>query len=164
MHSTLKWKRAAFSTTYKIFNREEQIGHLQDHAFKQTSDGMIRNQAYRFKTEGFFKQKTMITDLQSQEIIGSIEYNSWMNKAEFKLYDRSCHWKYDNGWQTKWSIADTAGKQIRFAGGMTKGIVEGKDPEYLLVLAGLFVTNYYRQVGIAVLLAVFIPIWVSVIN
>ena len=44
------------------------------------------------------------------------------------------------------------------------GSIEGNDPDDLHVLTGLFVTNYYTQVGIAVFVAVFIPIWVSVIN
>ena len=87
-----------------------------------------------------------------------------MNKAEIKIHERSYHWKYDNAWQTKWSISDEKGVLLNFAGGMTKGSIEGNEPVDLHVLTGVFVTNYYTQVGIAVLVAVFIPIWVSVIN
>jgi len=53
---------------------------------------------------------------------------------------------------------------LSFAGRMHKGSIDGDDPQDLHVLTGLFVTNYYTQVGIAVLVAVFIPMWVSVIN
>lgn len=164
MKTQLNWKKGAFSTTYNLFDRGRQIGYLHDFTFKQRSEGEIHGKKYLFKTRGFFKQHTEIIDLQTNVPVGSIHYNSWMNKAEIKLHNQSCHWKYDNGWQTRWSITDASGKQLRFAGGMTKGIVDGEDPEDLLVLTGLFVTNYYTQAGIAVLVAVFIPIWVSVIN
>lgn len=160
----MNWTKAAFSSTYKIFEHGRQIGHLHDRTFKQRSEGEIRGQKYLFKTQGVFKQQTQIIDLQTEQQIGSIQYNGWMNKAEIKLHERSCHWKYDNGWQTKWSISDDRGQSIRFAGGMTKGMVEGHKPEDLLVLTGLFVTNYYTQAGIAVFVAVFLPIWISVIN
>ncbi len=103
MLTRLIWKKGALSTTYKIFAGERQIGHLQDNAFKQRSDGEIHQKKYQFKTEGLFKQHTRIIELGTQKVIGSIEYNSWMNKAEIKLHDRSYHWKYDNSWQSKWS-------------------------------------------------------------
>jgi len=137
---------------------------LHNHAFKQKSDGEIHGKKYRFSTQGLFKQQTEIIDLQTGQQIGSIHYNSWMNKAEIKLHKRSWHWRYDNAWQTRWSITNSSGKQLNFAGGMNKGTMEGYDPEDLLVLCGLFVTNYYTQAGIAVFVAIFIPIWVSVIN
>jgi len=168
MHPALKtqlnWKRGAFSTTYQILSNGLSIGQLQDNAFKRYSDGEIRYKKYRFKTEGLFKQHTHIIDLESDRVIGSIQYNSWMTKADIKIHDRTYHWRYDNAWQTKWSISDENGILLSFAGGMTRGSIEGDDPEDLHVLTGLFVTNYYTQAGIAVLVAVFLPIWISVIN
>lgn len=164
MRENLHWKKGAFSTTYKLFAGEEQIGYLQDRTFKQTSHGEIRRKKYQFKTQGIFKQHTQIFDADKQEAIGSIRYNSWMNKAEIMIHNRRYRWKYDNGWQSKWSITDSSGKKLRFAGGMTGGSVEGRDPDDLLVLTGLFVTNYYTQAGVAVFVAIFVPIWVSVIN
>lgn len=164
MKTQLNWKRGAFSTTYQIFSKGQSIGQLQDNAFKRYSDGEIRKKKYRFHTEGLFKQHTKIIDQQSNKVIGSIQYNSWMSKAEIKIHNKSFHWKYDNAWQTKWSISDEKGVLLNFAGGMTKGSIEGNDPQDLHVLSGLFVTNYYTQVGIAVLVAVFIPIWAGVIN
>lgn len=160
----MNWTKGALSSTYKIFEHGRQVGHLHDKALKQRSEGEIRGRKFRFKTNGFFKQHTQIIDLQTDMQIGSIQYNSWMNKAEIELNNKKYHWKYDNGWQTKWSIADDSGQSLRFAGGMSKGSVEGNNPDDLLVLCGLFVTNYYTQAGIVVFVAVFIPIWVSVIN
>lgn len=160
----MKWTKGALSSTYKLFEQGRQVGYLHDKTFKQKSEGEIRGKKCLFRTQGLFKQQTQIIDLHTDQQIGSIQYNSWMNKAEIKLHNNSYHWKYDNGWQTRWSITDERGLSLRFAGGMTKGKLEGDIPDDLLVLSGLFVTNYYTQAGIAVLVAVFIPIWVSVIN
>lgn len=164
MKTQLNWKKGALSTTYHIFSKGQSIGQLQDNAFKRYSDGEIRNKKYRFLTEGLFKQHTSIIDRESNKAIGNIQYNSWMNKAEIKIHGRSLYWKYDNAWQTKWSISEDKGVLLNFSGGMTKGIIEGNDPDDLHALTGLFVTNYYTQVGIAVLVAVFLPIWASVGN
>jgi hypothetical protein len=164
MKTTLHWKKGAFSSTYKIYSDGHEAGWLKDQTFKQKSDGEIRHKKFRFKTEGLFKQQTHIIDLESNEVIGNIQYNSWMTRADIRIHDRFFRWKYDNGWQTKWSISDDHGVLLSFAGGMTKGSIERSDPEDLLVLTGLFVTNYYTQVGIAVFVAVFLPIWISVIN
>ncbi|MCK4879116.1 MAG: hypothetical protein KAS82_00605, partial [Bacteroidales bacterium] len=129
-----------------------------------TSDGTIRQKRYRFKTKGLFKQETRIIDKDTGLEIGTISYNSWMSKATIRLTDRTIYWKYNNTWQTRWSLFNDQGIHMKFAGGFSKGTIEYQDPDDLLVLTGLFVTNYYRQIGIAVLVAVFIPIWLTAIN
>lgn len=164
MKTILNWKKGPFSTTYQIFSGEEPFGQLKDHAFKQTAHGVIRNRQYRFKTTGLFKQETRIIDRDTGQEIGTISYNSMMSKATIRFTDRTIYWKYDNGWQTKWSLFDDNGIRIKFAGGFSKGTIEYQDPDDLLVLTGLFVTNYYRQIGIAVFVAIFIPVWITAIN
>ena len=164
MKTILNWKKGPFSTTYQIFSGKEPLGQLEDHTFRQTSDGMIHQKRYRFKTTGLFKQETRIIDANTDQIIGTISYNSWMSKATIRFTDRTIYWKYDNGWQTRWSLFDDQGIHMKFAGGFSKGTIEYQDPDDLLVLTGLFVTNYYRQIGIAVFVAVFIPIWITAIN
>ncbi len=39
-----------------------------------------------------------------------------------------------------------------------------KDDDELLILTGLFVSNYYWQTMVAVFVAVFIPIWLNMMN
>ncbi len=165
MTTRLHWKRGAFSSTYRILSGDQEIGSLRDQTFKQKSDGEIHGERYRFQTQGLFKQHTQIMDLEKQEVIGNIRYNSWMTKAEITIRDRPYHWKYENVWQTRWTLTDDQKKiLLSFSGGMTKGSIEGDDPGDLLVLIGLFVTNYYTQGGIAIFVAVFVPIWITMLN
>ncbi len=164
MKTTLSWKRGTFSSTCRISSGEEIIGELANYAFKQTAEGVIRDKRYLFRTKGLFKQETQIIDGESDQLIGNITYNSMMSKATLEFKDRIVSWKYDNAWQTKWSLYDKLGIYMKFTGGHNKGTIEYEEEDDLLVLSGLFVTNYYQQAMIAILVAVLIPIWVSVIN
>ena len=164
MKTNLSWKRAAFSTTYQIYSNERSIGQLQNRSFKQISEGRINKKKYSFRTKGVFKQETQIMDGDSKKVIGNIRYNSMMTKASIKLEDRTLSWKYDNGLQTRWSLFNDQGTLMKFAGRATKGTIECEEVDELLVLTGLFITNYYQQAMIAVFVAVFIPIWVTLFS
>lgn len=164
MKTVLHWKRGAFSSTCRILSGEEIVGELASYTFKQTAEGVIRNKRYLFRTKGLFKQETQIIDGVSNRVIGNITYNSMMSKATIEFKDRTVSWKYDNTWQTKWSLYDKLGIFMKFAGRQFKGTIEFEEEDDLLVLTGMFVTNYYQQAMIAIMVAVFIPIWVSVLN
>jgi len=164
MNTTLYWKRGTFSSTCRISSDEGIIGELASYTFKQTAEGVLRDKRYLFRTKGLFKQETQIIDGESEQLIGKITYSSMMSKATIELKDRTINWKYDNAWQTRWSLYDNLGIYMKFAGRHSSGTIEYEEADDLLVLTGLFVTNYYQQAMIAVIVAVFIPIWVSVIN
>lgn len=164
MKTLLHWKRGTFSSTYEIFEGENLIGKLKETAFSKSADGLIHDKGYRFTTKGLFKQETQIVEAETDQVLGTITYNSWKSKAYIQFDNQLIQWKYDNGWQTRWSLNNDDGIQMKFAGGMSKGTMECDHLDELLVLTGLFVTNYYRQIGIAVLVAILIPIWVATIN
>lgn len=164
MKTLLTWKKVTLSSTYEIFEGEDLIGKLKNSTFSQTAEGMIHQKGYQFKTKGFFKQETQIIDAEKNQVLGTITYNSWKSRATIQLRDQVIQWKYNNTWQTRWSLYNEDGVQVKFAGGMSKGIIECEIPDDLLILTGLYVTNYYRQIGITVMVAVFLPIWLSAIN
>jgi len=161
MKSLLHWKKRAFASTCRIFSGEKNLGELSNQTFKRTAHGRIRNNHYRFRTDGIFRQETRIIDGSNDLVIGTISYNSMMSKATIQFADRTIRWKYDNAWQTRWSLSDDQGILMKFTGGFSRGTVEYEMEEDLLVLTGIFVTNYYQQAMIAIFVAVFIPIWVT---
>lgn len=164
MKTKLNWKRGAFSTTYQILSDERSIGQLENHTFRQTSEGRINKSKYSFVTRGVFKQETRIMDGDSRKVIGTIRYNSMKSRASIELPGRTLSWKYDNAWQTRWRICDEKQTLMEFAGRSFKGSIEFEQDDDLLVLTGLYVTNYYQQAMIAVFVAVFIPIWVTLFS
>jgi hypothetical protein len=164
MKTVLNWKKGTFSTTSHIYYGEKKIGELRNYTFKQTSEGFIRNKKYRFQTKGLFKQETRILDGTGNQVLGTISYGSMMSRATIRFKYRTVSWKYNNGWQTRWSLFNDQGILMKFAGSFSKGSIECNEEDDLLVLTGMFVTNYFQQAMIAIMVAVFIPIWVSVIN
>lgn len=161
MQTKLSWKKNFFSNSYSIYSNGQQIGVLKDKTFSQTANGQLYDKEYTFKTKGFFKQQTEIIDSSVNKVVGKIQYNSWMTKATISVDNKTINWKYDNLWNTKWSICNSEGINIQYAGSSTSGQIDSNIDDALLLLSGLFVTNYYWQTTVAVLVAVFVPIWTA---
>ncbi|MFO7371110.1 MAG: hypothetical protein R6X09_12680 [Bacteroidales bacterium] len=164
MQLNLTWKKGFFSNTYTLFKNGEMNGYLREKTFSQTAVAELNGKSYLFRTKGFFKQRTEIIDFSTNQLIGEISYNNWKNKATISNMNKTVYWSYNNIWNTKWSLSDPDGTEIKFAGSSTKGYIESNTDDALLILSGLYVTNYYWQMSVAVMVAVFVPIWISVLN
>jgi len=157
MEQNYSWKKGIFSRSYIIFENERRVGNLSDRSFLQTACGELNEEKYTFKTNGFFYQRTRIVDNNANKIIGEITYNTWMSKATININGQKFGLKYDNVWNTKWSISGLNETQIRYNSSTTTGRIQSNTDNQLLILAGLFVANYYLQTTLVVLLIVFIP-------
>ena len=164
MKTNLRWEKEIFSSTYSIYSGNRLIGKLKDKTFSQSADGELNGKEYIFMTKGLFKQHTEILDKAENKVIGEITYNTWMTKASLSFNNKKADWKYDNLWSSKWSIFDSEGIEIKYSGLSRKGQIESNSNDPLLLLSGLFVTNYYRHMTVIVLVAVFVPIWATVLN
>jgi hypothetical protein len=164
MKTNLRWEQEIFSSTYSIYSNNQLIGKLKDRTFSQSADGELNGKAYIFRTKGLFKQHTEILDKSEDKVIGEITFNTWMTKASLSFNEKRANWKYDNPWSTKWRIFDSEGIEIKYSGRSGKGQIESNSDDPLLLLSGLFVTNYYWQLTVVVLVAVFVPIWVTVLS
>ncbi len=162
MKMTLHWKRKIFSTTSEIYSGESVIGRLKENSWTQSAKGDIHGRRYQYKTKGVFKPVTAILDSNSNAQVGRIEYNSWMTKAHIQISEHSYHWKYDNRWNTRWSLSDSEGVCMKCHGSSSKGTIEFDHDDDLLLLTGLFVTNYYSQMAIVIMVAILVPIFASV--
>ncbi len=161
MKTILHWKKGPFNSTCTIYSAEGAIGHLRENNWKQTAEGEINKRKYHFRTRGYFNQVCEIFAPDTNYNIGKIEYNTLKNRAEITYLGQSFHWKYDNFWQTRWSISDDRDLSIIFQGGTGKGTIEGADLTEFLALTGLFVRNYYVQSIIIIFVAIFVPIIAS---
>ena len=82
-----------------------------------------------------------------------------MTKATISIFDKTFIWKYENIWNTKWSVIDSEGNSINYTGDSTSGKIESTLEDDLLLLTGLFVTNYFWQITIVIIFIIFIPMW-----
>ncbi len=161
---TLTWQKKWFSQDYQIYDGAKQIGYLNNPSFSQTSKGTIHGKSLIFQTSGFLKQDTRIIDGLTFQEIGYISYNSWMNKAQIVINGKAYNWQYSNAWNNKWTISGTDGKMYYCQKHNQGGTMNVSEPEDFLTLTSLYITNYYQQMTIAVMVAVFIPIYVSVLT
>jgi hypothetical protein len=164
MKKILHWRKGAFSRTCIILDKDIPIGNLKENAWTQSATGEINGEKYHFKTKGFFRQETQITEPESHRVIGRISYNTWMTKAKIEFQNRLIQWKYTNTWQTRWILYQDEKELIRYRGSTTRGKIEYDEADYLYILTGLFVTNYFWQISLAVIIAVLIPAWLTVLN
>jgi hypothetical protein len=163
MKTTLTWKKGFLKKTYEIYSDNYLVGKLVENTWGNLAEGEINNKKYQFKNHGLFKQKTQIIDTESNSVIGNIVYNAFMTKATIEYLGQIAYWKYNNIWNTKFSIKDNVGNQISYHGSCSNGELEYDKPNDLLVLTGLYVTNYYWQMSVATIIIIFIPIWTSML-
>jgi hypothetical protein len=165
MKTFLNWKKGLLKSTYEIYSHGTCIGSLREHTLTQCADGKLNGKHYSFNTKGFLKQETQIIDSDNFSPVGKITYNSWMTRATITYWDKTIFWKYNNAWNTKWCLYDfIEGVKINYYGSSTRGTIESDDENELLLLTGLYITNYYWQTSVAVLIACFVPIWVVFMN
>ena len=164
MKNHFRWEKQFFSSIYSIYSDSQIVGKLRDKSFSHTAIGELKGKQYTFKTKGLFSQNTEIIDNKENKVIGKITYSSWMTKATLSIINKSLQWKYDNVWNTRWSLFDKEGLEIKYTGSSTSGRIESNTDDPLLLLCGLFVTNYYWQVSIAVMLLIFIPVYTALLN
>jgi hypothetical protein len=158
MKPSLTWTKGVFSSMFQIYSNGELIGNLKDKTFSQSAKGIYNDKEYIFKTNGFFKQSTDIIDCSDNKVIGRIEYSNWMTKAVISINNKTFYWKYDNIWNTKWTIFDSTGILMSFKGSTTKGQIDSNLDDASLILSGLFVTNYYWQISATIMIVALIPI------
>jgi hypothetical protein len=158
MKPSLTWTKGVFSSMFQIYSNGELIGNLKDKTFSQSAKGIFNDKVYIFKTNGFFKQSTDIIDCSDNKVIGRIEYSNWMTKAVISINNKTVYWKYDNIWNTKWTIFDSTGILMSFKGSTTKGQIDSNLDDASLILSGLFVTNYYWQISATIMIVALIPI------
>ena len=158
MKTFLIWKNRILTGTYTIYSNGRIIGRIKNNYISQSADGELNGVKYTFKTRGLFKQHTQILDNQTNTMIGEILYNNWMTKATLSIQNKKTYWKYENIWNTKWSIFNSEGIQINYSGSSGSGKIESNTKDDLLLLSGLFVINYYWQMTIAILIVVLGPL------
>lgn len=161
MRTTYIWKKGFLKSTYEIYSNSSPVGKLVENTWSSSAEGEINSKKYQFKTQGFFNQKTQIIDTESNSLIGTIVYNTFMTKATIEYLGQIAYWRYNNIWNTKFSITDNVGNQINFHGSSSYGKLDFDQPNDLLVLTGLYVTNYYWQMTVVVLMIIFIPISIT---
>lgn len=150
------WKNNALSNTYKLFQDSREIGHIKISATARNAKGAINGNEFEFNTKGTFNQYTEVTASKDNKLIGKIQYDNWTSKAEVLTDNKALNWKYDNTWNSKWSLFGTESMIIYTLDSSTKGQIESNTEDALLLLCGFFIKNHFWQRTLTSLMVVLI--------
>ncbi len=152
METHLKWRRGFFSNRCVIFSVDQPVGELKFASFSTKTTASLYDQEYTFLSKGFFKDYTLVYDKENK-LLEKINHSGW--KQPRTLFEgRPIKWQYENRWKTQWTVFDAKGTHIKYSGTGQKGDIELRTEVPLLVLAGLFVADYYRRAAVAVAVVV----------
>ena len=162
MGNNLNWKKGVFKSSYEIFSGDIPVGKLKPDTWSRQGIGELNGKKYLFETKGFFNQETVIYNPDTNLQTGKVTYSTWKTKATIEYGGKTFSWKYDNTWNTKWSITDSAMLLVRYHGSFTKGEIEISSYNELLILTGLYITNYFWQISSVVTFTAFLPVFITI--
>ncbi|CAG5010327.1 hypothetical protein DYBT9275_04693 [Dyadobacter sp. CECT 9275] len=146
------WKTGTWPQEYRIFRDKVITGILKKNTWKAQAYGEFNGAMLRFRSEGFWKNKTIISDIEGTKDLGNIEYDSWKASGKVTFMDETYEWKYDSWKGNKWSIGNKNGSANYTVTNFWKGegTIEFEDIPPAVVLTGLFIDDHFRALSAAV--------------
>jgi hypothetical protein len=115
-------------------------------------------------TYELYSENIPIIDPEKETVIGRITYNGWMTKGRIELRGNNFDWRFNNAWNTRWSVSNTEKRNINYRCKTTRGNIEVGIDDDILALSGLYIHNYNSQITATALIVVFIPVWIAALN
>ena len=153
------WDKSTFSNTYKIYLATKPIGIIRRRIFSLNATSEINNKKYSFRQKSFLKKEAEIFNSQNQ-VIGTIQYRFWGNKAIIKTEKGSFVWQYTNIRNSRWEIQNGNNFRIRYSN--IDNSIESDINDDLQVLIGLHLFNYNRQGAIIMMIVLFILLFLVI--
>ena len=145
METHFTWKTKLFSRTFDILQYTGKIGELKKEGMSRTTIGEMTGRKIIFRTKGFFKRETLVTEPDSDTILAIISYKALKSKATIHYNNKEYHWQFDNFFRTKWSICSVNGPLIKYYSKTLQGVIDSYTNDELLILTGFYIRNYYKQ-------------------
>lgn len=160
MSKSLTWTKEAFNRTTTLLDNGQVVGQMQrKSAFDRDVDAYLDGVHLRFDVMGFIVHSVNIHDLSNgNQIIGHITF-SFGKRAELQLATGETYvWKRHNMLMRDWNIIregnEHTDNQERVSYSLTRRFfadhgdisIEAKSPNAdVVVLAGLFIRNYFQR-------------------
>jgi len=145
METHYTWKIKFFSNTYEIYKTEMKAGEILNKAFSRSATGVLNGKNLIFDVRGFFRSETKILDGENESQIAEVDISNWKSRATIKYNGREYTWQHENFWNTKWTIGNENGALVKYHSFTSGGDIQSFTDDPVLILAGLFIKNYFRQ-------------------
>ena len=149
---TVIWKTRTWPQEYRIFRDKVITGLLKKSTWKRQAYGEFNGAMLRFRSEGFWKTNTILSDIEGTKDLGTIEYDSWKTSGKVTFMDETFEWKYESWKRNKWRISNENGFAEYTVTNIWKGegVIEFEDIPPALVLIGLFIDDHFKTLSAAV--------------
>ncbi len=145
MVKLIKWEKGFFNHTIQLYSNGVPVGYLKIGIWSRTSKGELDGKAFDLITKGFLQKETILVDSKTSQVAAMIAYKNWKSKAAIKLADGSeAQWEYTNFWHTEWILKKDLYSISYHRVGM-KGEIVSYLPDEGLIIAGLFISNYFQR-------------------
>lgn len=145
MELHLTWKTRLFSRKFEIYDSDRLAGNLEKERWSRKVYSELNGFRILFVTKGFFRQTTSIIHSQDDTEAGSITFNYWKHRAEIQLNYKEYNFRFDNFFMTRWNISNENGVLVKYHSGIMKGTIDSWSDNSVLILAGFFIRNYFKQ-------------------
>lgn len=144
MEANFTWKTKFFSNNYQIFKTDQQIGELLNKAFSRSSTGTLNGKTLVFDVHGLFRSETKILD-ENEAVVAEVDISTWKSNATIHYKGKDYVWQHENFWHTKWSVGNENGALVKYHTRSAGGEILSYTDDPVLIMAGLFIKNYFRQ-------------------
>jgi hypothetical protein len=145
METQYKWKTRFFSNKLEILQYENPVGGINNKAFSRSASGTLNGKEMLFVIRGFFRQETNILNASDESVMAEVLISAWKSRATIKYNGKEYFWQHENFWNTKWSISNENGAVVKYHSFTSGGDITAYTTDEVLILAGLFIKNYFRQ-------------------
>lgn len=151
----LNWTTGLFSSTYKLKENGESIGHLKVNPWISKAEGLIHEQKLLFKSRGAFSSTVDIFDLHTGKRIGEMKSKSFSSTKILNLENEKPLFLVPKGiFSNKWFLKSKDEAFIEINAKETKGEMKAIGPvNDVMVLSGLYGINQYYVEYIAAAVA-----------
>ncbi|MFC3559333.1 hypothetical protein [Pedobacter jamesrossensis] len=156
MEQTLNWRKGLFDSNYQVFSNALLKFSINFSSFKNSAIATTQQGIYLLKSEGYSNPETKIIN-NKNEVLAIIRYD-WLGfKAKiFFTSGEEFDWSFQNSWLSRWSINNHKDKQIIYNSSRGSGLIHSNVDDDVLILAGLFIHEYYVRILFAFVVVVFI--------
>ncbi len=145
MENTYTWKSRFFSNTIEIYQYDSRIGEIVNKVFSRAASGELNGKRLLFDIKGFFKMETRILNSNDESVVADVIISSWKSKATIRYGNKEYVWQHENFWNTRWSISNENGAIVKYHSYASGGELIAYTSDEVLILAGLFIKNYFKQ-------------------
>lgn len=158
MKEIIKWRKRLFGCVFELEKAGNVVGKLKENQWTNSGQGIWGNEKVNFRLKHGFLPKVDILDPLSGVKVGKIKFSAWCNKAILYVGEKQYTWRYKNLLGSRWEVKNQNGENIAYKGSIFSGSINATVKDEVVILAGLFIGNYFWNMTVVFTFILLMPI------